>query len=116
MTIFSLFLGNDHVTASNQLKSALVLVTESNFPCGRKRNRSSAKPVKPKRKRCKAQIKVDPNKCPLCCGIFQKGEEGKWVGCDFCPRWFHKRCVSPTLVMTGKWDCQYGDTTVKDTA
>ena len=50
-----------------------MVVTELKLPCSRKRYTGPLL----KRKRGKAQIKVDPNKCPLCCGIFQKGEEGK---------------------------------------
>ena len=42
----------------------------------------------------KPSIKVDVNTCPLCGKKFRNGDEKHWIGCDYCPRWFHHKCVN----------------------
>lgn len=34
------------------------------------------------------------NKCEACFGNEDLDDNSKWIGCNKCPRWFHKGCVS----------------------
>ena len=53
----------------------------------------------------KSSMKVDINTCPLCGKKFRIGDEKQWIGCDYCPRWFHHKCVNYPD-MQKKWKCQ----------
>ena len=44
----------------------------------------------PTKKHC---TRVDINRCQMCKQRFEVGKEDKCVGCDSCPRWYHKQCV-----------------------
>ncbi len=57
---------------------------------------------KSKRKR----TKIDESRCHVCKEPFIDGQEAKWVGCDFCPRWFHKKCIKG-YVLKRKWKCSF---------
>ena len=47
------------------------------------------------------KIELDTETCPTCDKTFSEGEESLWVGCDTCPRWYHKKCVhNPRLKTT----------------
>ena len=48
---------------------------------------------------------IDESKCSVCHGEFIEGEEKKWVGCNYCTRWFHKKCVK--AVIKKKWKCPF---------
>ena len=71
----------------------------------RKRKATVEGNPRPKR-RSKRKEQIDPNKCSSCHGKFIDGEEDMGVGCDGCPRWFHKTCVS-AIVYDGDWNCGY---------
>ncbi len=76
---------------TKQLKRALTLRTEDNTPVlkrsKRMKGRHSTTPVVKRRRMNK---KIDTNICQQC---QQAGNEENWVGCDYCPRWFHINCV-----------------------
>ena len=43
---------------------------------------------------------VDRNECFECGGQENdEDEEGKWVGCDVCPRWSHRHCTGDAVLM-----------------
>ena len=80
---------------TKQLKRALTLCTEDNTPVlkrsKRMKGRHSTTPmVKRRRMNKKINKKIDTNICQQC---QQAGDEENWVGCDYCPRWFHINCV-----------------------
>ena len=52
----------------------------------------------PQRKRCR----VDTNRCQICKKRFERGKEEECVGCDFCPRWYHKKCAGNPNVKKGQ--------------
>jgi len=47
---------------------------------------------------------VDVNTCPLCGKKCRNGGEKQWIGCDNCPRWFHRELSRHTTQK--KWKCQ----------
>ena len=55
----------------------------------------------PKRKCCRVYI----NRCQICRKRFEVGKEDECVGCDSCPRWYHKKCAGNPN-MKKKWQCK----------
>lgn len=40
---------------------------------------------------------LDVNRCYKCSGPFMPSEADQWIGCNRCPRWFHKSCVDADI-------------------
>lgn len=36
---------------------------------------------------------IDENRCAKCKKRFRVGNERDWIGCEHCPRWYHKWCT-----------------------
>ena len=86
-----------------QLKRALQIHTTS-VPVVKRRRTRRVCNQKKQHTPCKKSKKIDTNVCQQCQQIFQSGDEENWVGCDYCPRWFHVQCVSIDNVQD-KWRC-----------
>ena len=69
-----------------------VQVTDVTQPPTKKRKTASMKDHTPARRSTRKPQKQIKDVCPVCDGPpFKEGEEDNWTGCDFCPRWFHKK-------------------------
>ena len=84
-----------------------VQVTDITQPRTKKRRTSSVKDHTPARRSTrKPRKQIVEDVCPVCDGPpFKEGEEDNWTGCDFCSRWFHKKCVKATY--NKKWKCPF---------
>ena len=88
-----------------KLKNLLAVKVSEDTSSSRKRRprkrkvaAESGNPIKKSRR-----ARINANKCSVCQRQFGEGEEADWVGCDFCPRWFHKNCVKATI--DHEWRC-----------
>ena len=84
-----------------------VHVADVTVPRTKKRRTCSVKDHTPARRSTRKPNKqIIEDVCPVCDGPpFKEGEEDNWTGCDFCRRWFHKKCVKATY--NKKWKCPF---------
>lgn len=40
-----------------------------------------------------SEEEIDENRCSKCQKRFRVGNERDWIGCEHCPRWYHKWCT-----------------------
>lgn len=111
VSIVLLLISATNATAAmQQLKTAVVAKSSDDVVLTRKRKGSSKTKGYSKAKDCskaKRRKQINQNKCSSCSGNYVDGEEDRWVGCDGCPRWFHKDCVSVSIVYNGNWNCGF---------
>ena len=87
------------VDLTNRMQGPLkVTVTEIPQP--------KAKKPRKQKKKVEPPETIDDSKCSICSEKFQIGDKDKWTGCDFCNRWFHKRCVKG-YNLKRKWKCHF---------
>ena len=101
--LFAVHFATIYVRVNNTIKSSVFLsITDVQqvLLCALRKRIQSEPVVTPKKKR----RRIDINRCQVCKKGFIVGREEECVGCDHCPRWYHKKCCgSPNI--RKKWKC-----------
>ena len=93
--------------ATYQLKQALKVSEVSNSRKRKHSCRGATSSKQPTRKKHKSkQTKIDENVCALCKHPFSNSQLLTCLGCDYCPRWFHRNCV-PEATLNTLWKCPF---------
>ena len=96
-------LATDTITAAMTLKKLLPVKVSEGISNSRKPRKRKVRNESYSLRKKSRHGNIDQNKCSVCQNIYAEGEEAGWVGCDFCPRWFHKDCVEATI--NSEWRC-----------